>query len=145
MKTTPQLLHEDGAFISEEGRQFFELLKSLVKSSEVLPRCYKLQGLRCDFTQVREGGTFADIFEGKYKKRKVCVKAVRMFQKEDNSRVLRVSCPRSDIILCDSIMHVRPWRKKLSFGLTSLIGTYSPSTVYIYSKHRKEYALFRRG
>ncbi|EKM78777.1 hypothetical protein AGABI1DRAFT_12585, partial [Agaricus bisporus var. burnettii JB137-S8] len=76
-------------FRSKEGRGFFRLLKNLVKSSEVFPQCYKLRDLRCDFSQAREGGGFADIFEGEYRKRKVCVKAVRMFQKEDNSRMLQ--------------------------------------------------------
>ncbi|XP_006459452.1 hypothetical protein AGABI2DRAFT_66354, partial [Agaricus bisporus var. bisporus H97] len=65
------------------------LLQKLVKSAQVLPQCYKLQEVQCDFSQAREGGSFADIFQGQYGEQKVCVKAVRIFQKADNTRMLK--------------------------------------------------------
>lgn len=95
IKAAPQLLHEDGAFESEEGQRLFRLLRRLVKSSEVLPRCYELKGIQCDFGRAREGGAFADIFEGEYREQRVCVKAVRLFEIKDNTQLLRVCCSGS--------------------------------------------------
>jgi hypothetical protein len=86
-----QLLHEDYAFFSDDKKYLLTFLLNLVKTTQVLPQSYKLQGIQCDFSQAREGGAYADIFQGDYQGRKVCVKAVRIFQKDDNTQMLKVS------------------------------------------------------
>ncbi|EKM75609.1 hypothetical protein AGABI1DRAFT_46199, partial [Agaricus bisporus var. burnettii JB137-S8] len=79
------------------------LLRQLVKSAQVFPRCYDLVEVQFDSNQVREGGSFADIFQGQYREQKVCVKAVRVFQKDANAQMLKVFA--KEIVLWAQLSH----------------------------------------
>ncbi|EKM78812.1 hypothetical protein AGABI1DRAFT_41025 [Agaricus bisporus var. burnettii JB137-S8] len=98
-----QLLHKDGALSSDDRKYLLTLLQKLVKSAQVLPQCYKLQEVQCDFSRAREGGSFADIFQGQYGAQKVCVKAVRIFQRGDNTRMLKAFA--KEIVLWAHLSH----------------------------------------
>lgn len=90
-----QAVRENGGLRTNEGKSLLNLLCELAKSAQVFPQYYKLKNLRCDFSQPREGGAFADIYEGEYENQKVCLKTVRVFGKRDDAQRLRVSVIRT--------------------------------------------------
>ncbi|KAF7771752.1 hypothetical protein Agabi119p4_6063 [Agaricus bisporus var. burnettii] len=98
-----QLLHQDGALSSDDKKHLLSLLQQLVKSAQVLPQCYKLQEVQCDFSQAREGGSFADVYQGQYGKQKVCIKAIRIFRNGDNARILKAFA--KEIVLWANLLH----------------------------------------
>lgn len=86
-----KLLHEDGTLENEEIKGLLKLLRKLVKSSGVLPECYKLRGVECGFGLAEKGGGFGDVFEGRYREQKICVKAIRIFGDRNKEKALKVS------------------------------------------------------
>lgn len=69
-------------------------LRDLCKASFLYPRCYVLKDI--DRGSPESGGAFSDIYKGRHGEGHLCLKVVRLFQKNDTSAMLRVgfSLPR---------------------------------------------------
>ncbi|KAJ3570019.1 hypothetical protein NP233_g4676 [Leucocoprinus birnbaumii] len=81
-------LHEHGALDTDTGRYMLKLLSKLAKSACVFPQCYELKGVELESTKPQDGGGFADIYKGTYEQQSICLKVVRVFRRQDNSKLL---------------------------------------------------------
>ncbi|KXN83775.1 Serine/threonine-protein kinase HT1, partial [Leucoagaricus sp. SymC.cos] len=79
-----QLLNETGtnALQAEERKSVLSLLTKLAKSAQVFPGCYELKEVSCDFDMPLYEGGFGLIYKGDYQGQVVCVKAIRMNEKQ---------------------------------------------------------------
>ncbi|KXN90844.1 Serine/threonine-protein kinase HT1 [Leucoagaricus sp. SymC.cos] len=82
------VLHEDGILEGGTGKQMLRLFTKLARSANVFPRCYELKGVELEMTKPQDGGGFADIYRGKCGKQSICLKVVRSFRRQDNSKLL---------------------------------------------------------
>lgn len=85
-----QVLYEKGTIATTESRRVLSLLCGLAKSAQVFPRCYVLKRIQYE-ARPTAGGGFADVHIGTYKKQKICLKIVRMYEKQTNDLILKVS------------------------------------------------------
>lgn len=82
------VLHEHGALETDTGKYMLKLLSKLARSACVFPRCYELKDVEVELTKPQDGGGFADIYKGKCGKEPICLKVVRVFRRQDNSKLL---------------------------------------------------------
>lgn len=85
-----QVAHNEDLIYTSERRRALSLLCKLAKSARVFPRCYELKGIEYDSEPV-DGGGFAEVHKGKYRDEKICLKIVRVYQKQQSDEILRVS------------------------------------------------------
>ncbi|KAF9450904.1 kinase-like protein, partial [Macrolepiota fuliginosa MF-IS2] len=79
------------------------LLCELAKSAKVYPQCYVLQkGIQSD-SQPIKGGGFADVYKGKHGSQTICLKVIRIFQKQESIDVLR-ECMKETVV-CAHLSH----------------------------------------
>ncbi|KAF5355177.1 hypothetical protein D9756_005478 [Leucocoprinus leucothites] len=97
------VLTDGGALSRSDKRRALHLLAQLAKSAQVFPEKYVIQGIECDFSRVENEGSFGFIYKGRYQQRTVCVKGVRMYQRKDNQRNLRVHA--KELILSAHLSH----------------------------------------
>ncbi|KXN83543.1 Serine/threonine-protein kinase HT1 [Leucoagaricus sp. SymC.cos] len=79
-----QLLNETGtnALQAEERKSVLSLLTKLAKSAQVFPGCYELKEVSCDLDMPLYEGGFGVIYKGDYQGQAICVKAIRMNEKQ---------------------------------------------------------------
>jgi len=77
--------------VPEEKRRALSLLGKLAKSAGVFPRCYELRGVEYNRDLPVAGGGFAEVFRGEYEGEAICLKVVRVYQKQEADEVLRVN------------------------------------------------------
>ncbi|KXN81573.1 hypothetical protein AN958_04442 [Leucoagaricus sp. SymC.cos] len=90
-------------FEEKTRKRILSLLSRLAKSSQVFPARCKLTSVQCDLTKPLYQGGFGYICKGAYMGRTVCVKAVRLYERQQDSALfLRVS---KELILWSHLSH----------------------------------------
>jgi hypothetical protein len=68
-------------------------IKALIKLSKlsgIVPECLVLTGIEIDGDPVAGGG-FGDVYKGKYQKQEIALKVLKVYQKSDMEKLLKVS------------------------------------------------------
>lgn len=86
----PKILDSDILVPYSLRKQTLRTQSKLAKSTQVFPKCYELTNVQCDFSQAINSGGFGIVYQGIFQNRRVCIKAVRLYQIQDNTLTLRV-------------------------------------------------------
>ncbi|KXN89312.1 hypothetical protein AN958_05885 [Leucoagaricus sp. SymC.cos] len=84
-------------------KQMFLLLFRLARSFQVFPASYELQGIKCDLNNPVHHGGFGYVCKATHKGHRVCVKAVRLFQRQDSVKQLRAIA--KELVLWSHLSH----------------------------------------
>ncbi|KXN81451.1 Serine/threonine-protein kinase HT1 [Leucoagaricus sp. SymC.cos] len=97
-----QLLYEGELSNSGEQPRVLRLLCKLVDWAQVFPERFLLEGVEMSADPFAIGG-FSDIYEGKHELGRVCVKVIRVVNKDDQTQILTQSA--REIILWAHMSH----------------------------------------
>jgi hypothetical protein len=61
------------------------------RSNSIIPRSYTLEGVQKSSDERLRSGSFGDVLKGHYQNRDVCIKVVRLYQREQSREFFRVS------------------------------------------------------
>ncbi|KXN83456.1 Serine/threonine-protein kinase HT1 [Leucoagaricus sp. SymC.cos] len=86
-----------------EEKQILSAIRLIVESPLVYPRGFRLKVVQCDLSQPLNEGRFGYIYRGRLGNRAVCVKAVRLFTQQDNTRDFLAQA--KEFALCAHLSH----------------------------------------
>ncbi|KAJ3552602.1 hypothetical protein NP233_g12842 [Leucocoprinus birnbaumii] len=98
-------LLDDEDLEKRKKKKIIHLLSSIAKSAKVFPKSLEIPNVQCDLSSpVAEGG-YGIIFRGNQQGHQVCVKAIRMYEKDKNiERKLRAQA--SELTIWANLSHV---------------------------------------
>jgi len=92
------------------------------------------------------GGRFGDVYKGRFRGREIAIKVLRVYQKSDMNKLLKVTRKPCILNRRQLKVMVRNSRLKLSYGSSYLTPMFYRSTVYIISTiTHQEFALYVPG
>lgn len=100
-----QVLDDVGTLKADERKLVLSLLSKLAKSAQVFPACYELGGVVYSLNHpVNEGG-YGCIYKGTYRGKDICIKAVRMYERQSSTLVRRIQAQAKEFILWAQLSH----------------------------------------
>ncbi|KAJ3558847.1 hypothetical protein NP233_g11419 [Leucocoprinus birnbaumii] len=102
------------------------LLSRLAQVFNVFPASYELKGIVCDLTKPLDEGGFGYVYKAVHKGQSVCVKAIRVYERQSSNRQLRALS--KELVLWAHLFHVNV----VPFYGVWIIGS-SPSRIGIVS------------
>lgn len=125
------LLHQNflELAVPELRKHILIVLQKLCEKSMLYPTCYTLDGIE-DISPKGAGG-FCDIYQGRYQGQNLCLKVVRLYEKQDQHEMLKVgeySSSCGTVLLFRAL--VRHILEKPSFGVSLSILISRPFMVF---------------
>ncbi|KXN82314.1 Serine/threonine-protein kinase HT1 [Leucoagaricus sp. SymC.cos] len=87
----------------DQTKQMLSLLLRLSRLFQVFPASYELRGIECDLNKPIYEGGFGYVCKASHKGHIVCVKAVRLFQRQDSTKQLQALA--KELILWSHLSH----------------------------------------
>ncbi|KAJ3555045.1 hypothetical protein NP233_g12297 [Leucocoprinus birnbaumii] len=99
-----RLLQDEG-IDKRQKKKILHLLSAIAKSTQVFPESLKIHDVRCDLSSPIAEGGFGIIYRGVHRGSQICVKAIRMYERDENIKQ-KLRAQASELTIWASLSHM---------------------------------------